>query len=113
MVDQEAKFPDFIDQFSEVKIPGSDAKLRVVGDSKGQVSFVRMSQASSVGLHSHDASWAMLVSGEMSVIMGDETFIAKAGDSWFVPKGVIHGGEALKESQMIEIFCEQRFNLET
>ncbi len=44
--------------------------------------------------------------------MGDETFIAKDGDSRFIHKDILHGGEALKECQMIELFCEQRFNLD-
>ena len=112
MANKPNSFPDFINRFPPVDLPGPGPELHILKGSSGQVAFFKISKGDEVSLHSHADSWAILVSGEMSVSVGDKTFIAKKGDSWFVPNGVRHGGETLQESLMVEVFCEQRFKVD-
>lgn len=55
--------------------------------------------------HTHDdhESLVYLVSGKMKLYIGDEEFIATAGDAWRHPIGVPHWSETLEDSIAIEI----------
>ena len=56
-------------------------------------------------LHQHDdhETTCYLASGCLKLTIGDETFIACPGDTWFHPKGVPHRSEALEESVQVEV----------
>ncbi len=55
--------------------------------------------------HQHDdhETTCHLVSGKLRIWIGDETFVAHPGDTWFHPKGVPHQSEALEESVQLEV----------
>ncbi|MDH3007508.1 MULTISPECIES: cupin domain-containing protein [Gordonia] len=55
--------------------------------------------------HQHDdhESIGYLLRGKMRVVIGDEEFIAEAGDVWLHPRGVPHMSEALEDSIQLEI----------
>ena len=54
--------------------------------------------------HSHidHSTICCLLSGKVKLFIGDQTFIAEAGDAWWHPPGVIHQTEALEDSVQIE-----------
>ena len=58
-----------------------------------------------VPAHSHDdhESVVYLISGRMSLTIGDKTFEAKAGDVWRHPIGVSHSSIALEDCVAIEV----------
>ena len=55
--------------------------------------------------HRHDdhETTCHLISGKLRIWIGDETFVALPGDTWFHPKGVLHQSEALEESVQVEV----------
>lgn len=55
--------------------------------------------------HQHDdhETSCHLVSGKLKLSIGGQEFIAKAGDTWFHPKGVPHWSEALEDSVQVEV----------
>lgn len=104
------EFPDFIKNFAKVKFPPQvKGNSTFLGNSTGQVVFHNIAMGMGVPPHTHDNSWAIIVSGEMECLLGDKKFIANTGDSWFIPADVPHGGTALKDSLMVEVFCEERW----
>ena len=44
-----------------------------------------------------------LISGKLKLTIGDETFTAEPGDSWFHPRGIDHTSEALEDSLQVEV----------
>jgi len=54
-------------------------------------------------MHPDHDSILYLVKGRMSVTIGEETFMAQAGDAWHHPPGVMHWSEALEDCTIIEI----------
>ena len=58
-----------------------------------------------VPAHSHDdhESVVYLVKGRMTIVIGEETFEAKAGDVWRHPIGVSHSSISLEDSVAIEV----------
>jgi quercetin dioxygenase-like cupin family protein len=55
--------------------------------------------------HRHDdhETTCYLISEKLRIWIGDETFVALPGDTWFYPKGVLHQSEALDESVQVEV----------
>ena len=58
-----------------------------------------------VPTHAHDdhESVVYLVSGRMQLVIGDEVFEARAGDTWRHPVGVPHSSVALEDCLAIEV----------
>ena len=69
-----------------------------------------------VPAHAHDdhESIVYLIRGRMELVIGDETFVAQAGDAWRHPIGVPHSGVALEDCVAIEVKSQPRktWNLE-
>jgi mannose-6-phosphate isomerase-like protein (cupin superfamily) len=101
-------FPEFIHRFPTVCLPSGD-RLNLIAGTGGQVAFIQSGKGNKIPLHRHKDSWTILVSGQMRVTVGETVFIANRGDHWFVTAGTLHGGEALSDSLIVEIFSEQRF----
>ena len=66
--------------------------------------------------HAHDdhESIVYLIRGRMELVIGDETFVAQAGDAWRHPIGVPHSSVALEDCVAIEVKSPPRktWNLE-
>lgn len=104
-------YPAFIKKFSRALLPDGSQGPFLIGGDEGQVVFHTITAGHSVALHSHNDSWAFMVSGSIEMTVGNEHFFAKPGMSWFIPSGVEHGGKAIYESLLVEVFCERRFSL--
>jgi len=104
-------FPEFIKSFPRVQFPPKvQGNSTLISSTAGQVVFHDIAKGQGVPPHTHADSWAVLVSGEMEYVLGDETFTISAGESWFIPADVMHGGKALENSLMVEVFCEERWS---
>ncbi|HZQ14871.1 MAG TPA: cupin domain-containing protein [Pseudolabrys sp.] len=53
--------------------------------------------------HMDHSTICCLLSGKVKLFIGDQTFIAEAGDVWRHPPGVVHQTEALEDSIQIEV----------
>jgi quercetin dioxygenase-like cupin family protein len=106
------QFPDFINNFPEATLPpGVNGRTTFLGAEAGQAVFHTIPKGQGVPLHRHKDSWACLVSGSLKISLGDEQFVARTGMSWFIPEGTMHGGTALEDTLLLEVFCEQRFSV--
>jgi quercetin dioxygenase-like cupin family protein len=103
-------YPAFIKNFPRALLPDGSSGPFLIGGDKGQVVFHTIASGQAVSLHSHNDSWAIIVSGSLEVTVGKEHFSAGTGMSWFIPEGVEHGGKAIDDSLLIEVFCEKRFS---
>ena len=45
-----------------------------------------------------------MVEGEMSLTIGGETKVYKKGDSYFIPKGVVHSAKFHSQVFVIDVF---------
>ena len=64
-----------------------------------------MQDGSEVKLHSHPhEQFGYVIKGGFKFFLGEETFIIKEGDSYFVPPNVEHGFIAIGETEAIDVF---------
>ncbi len=71
-----------------------------------------MEDQSEVKMHSHpNEQFGYVIKGGYKFFLGAETYILKAGDSYFVPPNVEHGFITIGQAEAIDIFYPVRDNL--
>ena len=64
-----------------------------------------MADKSVVPLHQHpEEQLGYVIKGGFEIKMGDETFILKAGDAYFIPPNALHSFVAIGETEAIDVF---------
>ncbi len=99
-------YPQFIKDLPQPDLPIAGATGYILGAPQAQALFFEMPAGAEVPLHSHGDQWGIVVEGEFRFTIGEDTFTFTAGDSYFVPAGVPHGGKMLKDSRIIEVFAD-------
>lgn len=104
------RFPGFIYRFPEAMLPPDiDGNSNFLDAAAGQVVFHTIPKGQGIPSHCHGDSLAILLSGVLEITLGQEKFTAKGSTFWFIPADVMHSGNALEDSLLIEVFCEKRF----
>ncbi len=89
-------------------IEGIKMKTLVYGE-KSLLTRFHLKKGSSLPSHSHPhEQTGFLVSGRMTLYIGQKGFDVEPGDSWCVPGGVAHRAEVAEDSVAIEVFSPVR-----
>ena len=85
-----------------------EMKTRAYGE-KTLMSEFRLQKSAQLPRHNHPHEQiGYLVSGQMKLTIGKETFLVEAGDSWCIAADVEHEAVALEDSLAIEVFSPLR-----
>ena len=89
-------------------VPGVFRKTLTYGENTLCTEF-RLEAGYLLPMHTHlQEQTGYLVSGALSLTIGDETFAVGPGDSWCIPGNVRHGAEVLADAVAIEVFAPVR-----
>jgi quercetin dioxygenase-like cupin family protein len=89
-------------------LPGIQLKTLAYGKKTLFAEF-RLGKGRVLPKHSHPhEQTGYLVSGNIRLTIGVETFLVKPGDCWCIEGGVEHGAEILEDSVAIEVFSPVR-----
>lgn len=89
-------------------LEGVQIKTLVHGERTLMTKFILL-ENSSLPLHRHPHEQAgYLLSGRMELTIDDKTHLMEPGDSWTINEMVEHGGRALEDSVVIEVFSPVR-----
>ena len=76
---------------------------------QGMVARIMLQKGCVVAEHSHpNEQIAMIVSGALEFVVGDETFVVRAGEMLIIPAGVPHSAVALEDTEDIDFFAPPR-----
>jgi len=105
-MDKPSIFPAFINDLPEIDIslPGVEGRL-FQGSSK-QLVFFTLKAGAEIPMHEHGPQWGIVVDGELELTIGNQTKVHHKGDTYYIPPGVKHGGKALKDTFVIDLFDE-------
>lgn len=96
------------DKGYRVALEGMKLKTLVHGDKTLLCEF-RMEKGRALPSHRHfHEQTGYLVSGRISLVIGDEKYIAGPGDSWCIAGNVEHSARVLEDSVAVEVFCPVR-----
>ena len=89
-------------------LAGIRLKTMVFGEKTLFAQF-RLKKGAKLPTHSHPhEQTGYLVSGNIRLCIGEETFDVEPGDSWCIPGDVEHGAEILADSIAVEVFSPVR-----
>lgn len=100
------EFPSFLDKLPEVDVPLPGFTGRLLQTAGQQVVLMSFDEDVEVPMHSHAEQWELVVAGEVELTIGDETRVYRAGDSFHIPGGVMHGGKITAGFRSIAFFDE-------
>jgi quercetin dioxygenase-like cupin family protein len=70
---------------------------------------IRFDRGAVVPVHQHQhEQTGYLVSGRLALEVAGERHVADPGDAWCIAGGVEHGGEALEDTVIVEVFSPVR-----
>lgn len=88
--------------------PGVERKLLATG-GRMMTAQLRFKKGAVGSLHSHPHEQiGYVVSGSFEFTLEGKNYTLKAGDSYYVPSGAVHGAKALEDSILVDIFTPQR-----
>ncbi|MEH0023052.1 MAG: cupin domain-containing protein [Desulfobacter sp.] len=91
-----------------VPVDGIEMKTLVHGENSLLTRF-KLTKGAVLPAHSHpQEQTGYLISGRMTLYIGDTTFDAGPGDSWCIGSDVEHRAEILENSVAIEVFSPVR-----
>lgn len=97
-------FPETIRKLPEIDIPLEGVRGWLLQSNDQQVVFFDIKGGSQVPPHSHCAQWGLMVEGEMSLTIGEDSRVYRKGDWYYIPEGVVHSATFLTRVNVIDLF---------
>jgi quercetin dioxygenase-like cupin family protein len=97
-------FPEMIRGLPEIDIALDGIRGWLLEDGNRQVVFFDIEPVGEVPPHSHCAQWGIMVDGEMTLTIGEETRVCRKGDWYYIPEGVVHSARFNSRVNVIDIF---------
>ncbi len=106
-----SKYPEIITNLPKagIKIPGIQGWIAQGIDF--QIVFLEIEPVGKIPPHSHGAQFGIVLEGEMSLTIGDETKKYRKGDTYFIPSGTVHQAEFNSFFRAMDFFEDaKRYN---
>ncbi len=97
-------YPEMIRNLPQVDVPFEGVRGWLMGGDRRQIVFFDIQPVGQVPPHSHCAQWGIVLEGEMSLTIGEETNKYKKGDWYYIPEGVEHSALFHSRVNVIDIF---------
>ena len=97
-------YPELIRNLPEADIPQEGVKGKILQGENHQIVFFEIEPIGEVPPHSHGEQWGIVVDGEMHITIDGETRILKKGDSYHIPRGVVHSAVFKTKFYAIDFF---------
>jgi quercetin dioxygenase-like cupin family protein len=102
-----APYPESITSLPLADIPIDGVTGRLLQGPDSQVVFFDIEPIGVIPPHRHGEQWGLVVEGEMELTIGGETRTYRAGDSYHIPAGVVHGATFATRVRVIDFFADR------
>jgi quercetin dioxygenase-like cupin family protein len=100
-------FPEIISQLPTAEIPIPGVKSFVAETANQQFIFMSFDEDVEVPEHAHSAQWGVVLDGEIELTIDPVKRVFKKGDSYFIPKGVMHSARIKRGYKDLTLFDER------
>ena len=100
-------FPDIITQLPQADIPIENLKAFLVQGNNQQVLFMEFDSDTEVAEHSHEAQWGVVLDGEIEFNINNKKHLFRKGDTYYIPKDVVHSAKIKKGYKDITLFDQK------
>jgi len=103
-----SNFPRPILNLPEVDIPIDGVKGYLSQGENNQIIFMEFSKDVDIPKHSHESQWEIVVKGKVDLDVGGIKKKYRRGDTFFIPKGVMHSTKVYAGYTSIAFFNEKQ-----
>ena len=100
-------FPDIINSHPQADIPVDGLQSRLIQAGDQQIIFMEFDEDFEIPDHTHEAQWGVVLEGEMEITIDGEVKPLKKGDSYFIPKDVVHSARIKKGYKDLTLFDQK------
>lgn len=100
-------FPSIITNLPQAEIPIEGLQSYLIQGENQQVIFMSFDNDVEIPEHSHNAQWGVVLEGEIDLKISDITKTYKKGDTYFIPKDVIHSAKIKKGYKDLTFFNQK------
>lgn len=100
-------FPEIINHHPQADIPVKGLQSRLIQAGDQQFIFMEFDEDFEISDHSHEAQWGVVLAGEMEITIAGETKTLTKGDSYFIPKDVVHSARIKKGYKDMTLFNQK------
>ena len=97
-------YPDMIRDLPEIDIELEGVRGWLVAGGDKQIVFFDIQPVGKIPPHSHCNQWGIMIEGEMSLTIDQQTKKYRKGDWYFIPEGVEHSAEFHSRVNVIDMF---------
>ena len=105
--EKEDFFPEIITNLPEADIPIEGLHSYLLQGENQQIVFMSFDEDVEVPEHSHDAQWGVVLEGETEFTIGGKQHILSKGDTYFIPKDVMHSAKIKKGYRDLTLFNQK------
>ena len=88
-----SRYPDIITNLPKADIESPDIQGWIAQGIDFQIIFFEIEPVGKIQPHCHGAQFGIVLEGEMSLTIGNETKKYRKGDTYYIPRGIIHQAE--------------------
>lgn len=100
-------FPDIISKLPEADIPIEGLHSYLFQGTGQQIVFMHFEHDVVVPEHAHEAQWGVVLDGEIELTINGVQRIFTKGDSYFIPKNMLHNARIKKGYRDITLFNQK------
>ena len=86
-------FPFPIKSLPKVNIPLDGVEAYLFQGGAQQVIFMKFTKDVELAEHTHESQWGVVLEGTIELTINGKEHSFKKGDSYFIPKDVVHSGK--------------------
>jgi len=100
-------FPGMITKLPEADIPIEGVHSYLFQGQNQQFVFMSFEKDAEAPEHSHEGQWAVVLDGEIELIVDGKKNTFKKGDTYFIPRGVKHSARARRGYKDLTLFDQK------
>jgi quercetin dioxygenase-like cupin family protein len=100
-------FPKTIVDLGEADLPFEGATAYLSQGEDHQILFMEFEKDIDLPEHSHESQWAVVIEGQIELVIDGVKKVYQKGDRYFIPSGVKHSGKIFAGYSDITFFNQR------
>jgi quercetin dioxygenase-like cupin family protein len=106
-MESHSQFPNIITDLPQAEISIQGLTAYLLQGNNQQAVFMHFEKDIEVAEHAHEAQWGAVLEGEIELAINGKKLIFKKGDTYFIPRDVLHSAKIKAGYRDITLFNQR------